>query len=226
MKTKYIALAVVVMLATLSITSCIKDDVNVDDTKWVDLDLPSGLLWAANNVGATAPEDYGDLFAWGETNTKNTYDWSTYLHSNKRGDLSKYCSRPLYGRNHFTDTLTILQPDDDAATTRICNGGRTPKIEEWQELLDNTSATWTTRNGTTGYLFTAPNGNSLFLPAAGLCSDKTIDSEGIGGNYWSSSLETDYPTDAWCFDFDSVHQEINKASRYKGFSIRAVRDAR
>lgn len=211
-------------MAVCLTVSCIKDDVSVNSNDWVDLGLPSGLLWARCNIGATAPEGHGDLFAWGETAIKSEYNWSTYLYSNSSGELTKYCSRPLYGRFHFTDELTILEPDDDAATERIGNGARTPNKEEWQELMDNTTSSWTTQNGVNGRLFTAPNGKSLFLPAAGRCSDRIIDYGGISGNYWSSSLETSYPTDAWCFAFDSEHRGSNSARRHNGFSIRAVRD--
>lgn len=227
MKTKYIAMAMAVMLAGLTFASCTKD---VDDevpqpSRWVDLGLPSGLLWARCNVGASTPEGYGDYYAWGETTTKSNYNWNTYRYSNNEGLLDKYCSRPLYGRFHFTDTLTILEPDDDAATALISNWARIPTKSEWQELIDNTTAEWTSLNGVKGRLFTAPNGNSLFLPAAGMHQDRELDSDGVDGNYWSSSLETSYPIDAWRLDFSSEFLGINSARRYNGFSIRAVRNA-
>lgn len=202
-------------------TSCTKDD--VEDNDWVDLGLPSGLLWAKCNIGASAPEGHGDYLAWGETAIKSEYDWSTYQHSNNSGALTKYCSRPLYGRLHFTDELTTLMPDDDVAATRIGKGARIPTREDWQELIDHTTSTWTTRNGANGRLFTGTNGKSLFLPAAGLCSDRTYDNEGTDGNYWSSSLETSYPDKAWCLSFNSGNQGTASAVRYNGFPVRAVK---
>ena len=220
-------MAVVVMLVGLTLTSCTKE-VDVEEPQpstWVDLGLPSGLLWARCNVGASAPEGYGDYYAWGETATKNNYNWNTYKYSNNEGYLDKYCSRALYGRFHFTDTLTILEPDDDAATANISSWARIPTKGEWQELIDNTTSKWTIQNGVKGYLFTAPNGNSLFLPAAGMRWDREIDSQGIGGNYWSSSLETSHPIDAWRLAFSSEFLFTDGASRFNGFSIRAVRDA-
>ena len=84
---------------------------------WVDLGLPSGLLWATRNVGANSPEDYGNYFAWAETSPKSVYDWDTYIYTcGNWGDLTKYCDNSNYGCNGFTDNLTILQPGDDAAT--------------------------------------------------------------------------------------------------------------
>ena len=136
---------------------------------YVDLVLPSGLLWAECNLGATTPEGYGDYYAWSETSPKSTYDWSTYRYCNgTENTLTKYCNSSSYGNNGFTGALTALQAIDDAATQAFGNGARTPAKAEWEELLANTTATWTTRNGVNGHLFTAPNGNSLFLPAAGV----------------------------------------------------------
>ena len=197
----------------------------VNSEDWVDLGLPSGLLWATRNVGATSPEDYGDYFAWGETTTKSVYDWTTYIYCNgARAQLTKYCNNSDYGYNGFTDNLTILQPGDDAATANY--GGRTPTKEEWQELLNNTTSQWTTLNGVNGRLFTASNGNSLFLPAAGGRRDSSLYYAGGDGYYWSSSLTTDYPYRAWIFNFDSDGQRMYDGSgRGSGRSVRAVRSA-
>ena len=203
-----------------------------DEPDWVDLGLPSGLLWATRNVGATSPEDYGDYFAWGETTTKSIYNWTTYIYcySYESGDeieysLTKYCNNSSYGYNGFTDNLTILQPGDDAATANY--GGRTPTKEEWQELINNTTAQWTTRNGVNGRLFTSSNGNSLFLPAAGYRFNSSLDNAGNYGFYWSSSLYTGYPGSAWDFFFFSGSQYLGDYRRRDGGrSVRAVRSAR
>ena len=191
---------------------------------WVDLGLPSGLLWATRNVGATSPEDYGDYFAWGETTPKSVYSGITYIYSRDYDQLTKYCNNSDYGYNGFTDNLTILQPGDDAATANY--GGRTPTKEEWEELINNTTVTWTTQNGVNGRLFTGTNGNSLFLPAAGFREYFSLDDAGSYGYYWSSSLHTDDPDGAWDFGFDSGYQGMNGSLRYCGLSVRAVRSAR
>ena len=84
------------------------------DHAYVDLGLPSGLLWATCNVGANAPEEYGDYFAWGETQPKDYYDWSTYQYCNgSENTLTKYCWYSGNGYNGYTDNLIILQPEDD-----------------------------------------------------------------------------------------------------------------
>ena len=197
---------------------------------WVDLGLPSGLLWATCNVGANSPEDYGDYFAWGETQPqpKGVYEWSTYRYCNGGyGQLTKYCNYSAYGYNGFTDDLTTLQPDDDAATANWGDGARTPTKAEWQELINHTTAQWTTCNGVNGRLLSASNGNSLFLPAAGGRWFSSLNVAGSYGYYWSSSLSTDNPNCAWKFDFALCGQVVVIYDRrIDGYPVRAVCSAR
>ena len=203
-------------------------EVNVSDHGFVDLGLPSGLLWAVCNVGADNPEDYGDYFAWGETQPKSTYNWSTYQYANGTSlddpQLTKYCNNPTYGYNGFTDNVTTLLPEDDAAMANWGSGWRMPTEEEWQELYNNTTNTWTTQNGVHGRLFTASNGNSLFLPAAGERWDDEFSGAGYYGTYWSSSLCTDRPIGAWSFIFSSDNTFVAGFGRCDGRSVRAVRE--
>ena len=191
---------------------------NGSDHAYVDLCLPSGLLWATCNVGADNPEDYGYYFAWGETQPKDVYNWSTYQYCNGSSNtLTKYTG---------SDGLTTLLPEDDAATTNWGSDWRMPTYEEWQELLDNTTVTWTTQNGVNGQLFTASNGNSLFLPAAGYRSGSSLFDAGSDGFYWSSSLYTVGPDDAWYFYFGSDGFSVYHYYRYCGHSVRGVRSSR
>ena len=190
---------------------------------YVDLGLPSGLLWATCNVGADSPEDYGDYFAWGETTPKDTYDWSTYQYGDgSSSTLTKYCNNSGYGYEGFTDDLTTLLPEDDAATANWGPDWRMPTKAEWQELLDNTTVTWTTQNGVSGRLFTAANGNSLFLPAAGYRDDSSLNDAGSYGDYWSSSLYTGYSLFAWRLYFYSGDTYVDGNNRFYGFSVRPV----
>ena len=154
---------------------------------YVDLGLPSGTLWAKRNVGASAPEEYGDYFAWGETEPKNDYDWSTYKWCNgSMTKLTKYCLYSYYGYNDFVDDKSELDPADDAACAHY-PGGRMPSLEQIKELIDSCTWTWSQRNGVRGALATGPNGNTMFLPLPG---EYLLDRPyaGTKGYYWSRTL--------------------------------------
>ena len=206
-------------------------DLNIQPTsgvvaghEWVDLGLPSGTLWATCNVGATAPEEYGDYFAWGETTPKATYSWSTYQYGSSSSTLTKYCNNSSYGLNGFTDNKTILDAEDDAATVNWGSGWRMPTFDEIDELKKNTTATWTIQNGVNGWVFTAPNGNAIFLPAAGYAGydgDILYRSAGRIGYYWSSSLYKVAPSSAYNLYFYSDAEAWN-LDRCYGRSVRPV----
>ena len=179
-------------------------------------------------MGATTPEGYGDYFAWGETQPKTTYNWSTYKYANGNYDqLTKYCNNSSYGHNGFTDNLTVLQASDDAATANWGSGWCMPTEAQWMELYQNTTSTWTIQNGVNGRLFIAQNGKSLFLPAAGYRWGDELNNVGSNGNYWSSSLYTGSPNWAWYFEFYSDGCSMyGDGHRVRGLSVRAVRSAR
>jgi hypothetical protein len=189
-----------------------------DEHAYVDLGLPSGLLWATCNVGADSPEEYGDYFAWGETSPKDHYDWYNYQHSNGYS-LTKYCNNSENGYNGFVDNMTALLTEDDAATANWGSDWRMPSLEEWLELIDNTTQTWTE----SGCLSQAPNGNSLFLPAAGYYEGTDFFNEGIYGQYWSSSLYSDYALISYYFFLASDSYFWVANHRCQGRSIRPVR---
>ena len=200
-------------------------EVNILGHNYVDLGLPSGLLWATCNVGANTPEDYGDYFAWGETQSKDIYNWSTYQYCmGSSSTLTKYCNDSSYGYNGFTDDLTTLLPEDDAATASWGAEWRMPTKEEWQELYRNTTMTWTTRNGVNGRLFAASNGNSLFLPAAGHYDNSGLGDAGSHGDYWPSSLDTHNPSNVSYFTFSSGGCGMGGSYRCCGRSVRPVRE--
>ena len=196
-----------------------------EEHEYVDLGLPSGLLWATCNVGADTPEAYGDYFAWGETTTKSTYSWSTYQYCNGSANtLTKYCNYSDYGYNGFTDNLTTLLPEDDAATANWGGNWRMPTREEFQELYNNTTVTWTQQNGVNGRLFTAANGNSLFLPAAGYRRDDELKGAGDWGDYWSSSLSAANSGHARDLYFTPDYYFVYNGDRNYGFTVRPVRE--
>ena len=196
-----------------------------DEHDYVDLGLPSGTLWATMNVGANSPEEYGDYFAWGETTPKDVYNWSTYKWCNGNWDtMTKYCTESNYGYNGFVDNKTELDPEDDAATANWGAMWRMPSLEQIQELMDNCTSQWTTRNGVKGRLFTSNiNGASLFLPAAALRWGSDLNGAGTGGYYWSRTLNSGGPSSAYYLLFNSGGVNWRGNGRYYGQSVRAVR---
>ncbi len=194
----------------------------------VDLGLPSGTLWATCNVGAQNPWDYGDYFAWGETEPKDDYSWSPYKYCNgSSSTMTKYCNKSDYGYNGFTDELTVLQPVDDAATVNMGSNWRMPTEAEVQELYDNCDWEWTSNyNGTgvSGYIVKSRiTSTSLFLPAAGYRGGAVLGA-GSRGYYWSSSLDSDGPSGGRNLYFASggVYPDGWYGRRY-GQSVRPVR---
>ena len=189
--------------------------------EWVDLGLPSGLKWATCNVGANSPSDYGNYYAWGETSTKSNYDWSTYCYCNgSYNSLTKYNTDSSYGT---VDNRTRLEMTDDAARANWGGSWRMPTDAEWTELRNNCNWTWTTQDGKNGYRVTSrTNGNSIFLPAAGNRYESSLSNAGSSGNYWSSSLRSDYPSHAWGVVFDSGEVGGSLSDRYRGQSVRPV----
>lgn len=190
---------------------------------YVDLGLPSGTLWATCNVGATVPEGYGRYFAWGEINTKYSYTWKSYMFSSGDSDrLTKYCSSPNYGYQGFTDTLKVLKGSDDIAA-QWGYRWHTPTRQECLELYQNTEVTWTNRNGVNGRLYTASNGNSIFLPAAGVKVENEVNYSNSQGYYWSSSLTTEFPVYSWVLYVGSDECSVFGYNRPDGVSVRPVR---
>ena len=195
---------------------------------YVDLGLPSGTLWATMNIGATSPEDYGDYFAWGETegynSGKTTFNWSTYKWC--EGDyntMTKYCTNSRYGYNGFTDNKTELDPEDDAACVNWGSDWCMPTYDQLEELRVQCTWTWYTINKVTGYLVTGKNGNVIFLPAAGYRDGSSLDRAGSRGYYWSRTLNSDYPNDAWYLYFHSSDVYMYNYYRSYGRSVRPVR---
>jgi hypothetical protein len=173
--------------------------------EYVDLGLPSGTLWATCNVGANNPEDYGDFFAWGETTTKEGFFIPNYKYANgEYKKVTKYCPKKKNGVNGYTDNLTTLESSDDAASTNWGSGWCMPTQQQFQELADKCTWTQTTQNGKNGFEVKGPNGNSIFLPAAGRYNGKALIGDGTDGYYWSSELNIDRPYNARSLDINPI----------------------
>ena len=196
-------LVVAISEGTATITCCANDYSGVsaicivkvfvdhsDEHVYVDLGLTSGTLWATKNIGANTPEENGNYFAWGETTTQssNRYYWDSYQYcKGSENTLTKYCSNSSYGYNGFTDNLTDLELEDDAAYINWGSKWRMPTDGQWEELCTECTWSWTSQNNVNGCLVIGPNGNSIFLPAAGYRWAGSLYVDGSYGDYWSRS---------------------------------------
>ena len=190
------------------------------------VDLGLSVKWASCNVGATSPEDYGGYYAWGETVVRKLeYSWLTYKVCTSsdgyyNAKFSKYNTSSSHGH---VDNKTILELSDDVAHMKWGGSWRMPTDEEWTELRTKCTWTRTTHNGKNGFMVTSKtNGNSIFLPTAGLRIFTDLDGAGSHGCYWSSSLNTDAPENALRVVFYDDHIARDSDSRYLGQSVRPV----
>jgi len=197
---------------------------NVREHDYVDLELPSGRLWATCNVGATKPTEYGDYFAWGETEPKKECTWENYKWGKDNGQfMTKYCTKVGEGK---VDNKTTLEKVDDAATANWGSAWRMPTSKEIQELLDNCSWEWTNNFDSTGVAgrigHSKKNQNTIFLPAAGYISDNGNSTAHNEGYYWSSSLFKNTMNGSYFLCFANYFIDWRGNKRFAGRSVRAV----
>lgn len=181
-----------------------KDRGRLNGHEWVDLGL--SVLWATSNVGASSPSDYGDYYAWGETKTKSSYT---------KGNSKTY--------NVVMPDISG-EPKYDAATANWGEGWRMPTKEELEELIDKCDWQWTTQGGHNGYKVTGPNGNSIFLPAAGWRYGTLLSLAGAFGLYWSSTPDGSNSLLAYRLYFNSGSHYVYWLNRSLGPSVRPVSD--
>ena len=228
-------LAVVAAGALVMIPACEKaseGENQIGPARAVDMGL--SVFWAECNIGAMLPEEYGDYFTWGENSVKETYSWENYnwvegeVHTITLGiearidaTLTKYNTMSRYGK---VDNLLVLEPKDDAAHEKMGAGWRIPTYEEWKELIDNCTWSWSIRNGVPGYLVTSnvKGNNSLFIPAAGgkWGTDIQRDKDYVVG--WSSTLYADLPVGGWVFAGKKDGIEMLGNIRAVGIPVRPV----
>lgn len=191
------------------------------DSRYVDLGL--SVIWASCNVGADSPEEYGGYYAWGETEEKAKYDWTTYKWCNgTEHSLSKYC----YNRYEGTvDNKRTLDPKDDVAHVKWGSGWRMPTLNEAKELVDKCSWVKTSVNGVKGCKVIGPNGNSIFFPNTGtVYGPGKNDSESI--SLWTNTLCGQKSNCVITFGFyqtGDTYSDCHSARRY-GHCVRPVTD--
>ena len=198
----------------------------------VDLGLPSGLFWASCNLGASKPEDYGDFYAWGETDPKSNYSWTTYQFRTS-GDMD---GNVKFSKYTSTDGLLELQRGDkageavdDAARKQLGGRWRMPTEADFMELINNTAYELTTYNGKEGFKFISKtnSGNWIFFPAAGSKDGTTHYNAGSTVDYWSSSrsnLSTHFARQAYEMINNYGVPRMSSEYRNKGLPVRPVCD--
>jgi len=189
--------------------SYVTDGINITLTaghEYVDLGLPSGLLWATCNIGANSPEERGNLYAWGEVTTKSIYEWSNYKwYWQYYYCMTKYA---LDDNGLVIDNKTELEPEDDAAVINWGNGWRMPTKTEIDELVNE--CLWSYDEGNYAYWVVGPNGNRIYLK-----------SFFVFDTFWSSSLWST-STEAYILSFSDNFVSVSGSERYKGRCIRPV----
>lgn len=184
------------------------------------VDLGLSVKWASCNVGATSPEEHGGFYAWGETEEKFIYDWSTYRWCKGSYNTQiKYCSNSSFGT---IDNKITLEPEDDVAHIKWGGSWRMPTLDEINELITRCSWQWASVKGVNGYIVTGVNGNSIFLPAAGYRFGECVDLRGFSGRYWSATFSEYYSFDAYSLLYNDGGHECYSISRYNGHNVRPV----
>ena len=180
-------------------------------TGFVDLALPSGLLWCEHNVGASTPYEHGLYFSWGNVTGHaegSGYDFSDAVYAETDGAA-------LTGNIPANNTYDMARHNMGAPC-------RLPTVGEFQELNSNCDSEWTDEDGVAGRRFTSrANGNSIFFPASGYYDGTTLDYRGSYGDYWSSSYVSETYAYNLYFHSGGVYPADNNYRRY-GFSVRAV----
>ncbi len=195
--------------------------VTIGGHQFVDLQLPSGLLWAETNVGAATATAFGDLIAWGEIEVKNDCSQETYRYGTDYEKMEKY---------NTADHKTLLDANDDAASTAWGAPCRMPTDKEFKELADESNCTWTwvkrpiaDADSVAGFeVKSRRNGNTIFLPAAGARNGKETVLRGANGAYWTKSLNPSNCGDALTFSYYFANYRLYSNARYIGSSIRPV----
>lgn len=225
--TRTLSSQILVNRSTFGILDNVDEGLEYEKRKYVVpglVDLGLSVKWATFNLGATKPEEYGDYFAWGETELKEEHSWETYKWCmGSYNTLTKYCMDSKYGYNGFSDLKDELFLEDDVAAITLGGKWHIPTFSQWNELVGYCSWTWTSMNGIYGHKVTSRvsgyTDKWIFLPAAGAYT------YGVGttGYYWSSSLRPGEAYKAYyVYTSSSSGLHLEYTNRAAGFSIRPV----
>lgn len=186
---------------------------------YVDLGLPSGTLWATCNVGAESYNQNGSYYVYGETMPKQNYTEDTYkfyLKQNGKYYLKKYCSSLKFATSYdYVDGKDKLDPIDDVAHVKWGGDWRIPTVDQLTELINKCK--WEKLND--GVVLTGPNGNSIFLPAAGIKYETKLYKDICKGVYMSNTISSENPY-PYCLNINSG--EVENCYIFKGYSVRPV----
>ena len=201
------------------------EKINSNGYDYVDLDLPSGTLWATCNVGASKASDAGLYFQWGDTKGYTKEQVGIGEGQKKfASDESDYKFGVYPNYTKYTTPGATLDLEDDAAHANMGGDWHMPTPIQISELLNNTTNTWTTQDGVNGRLFTSKKDGtkSIFIPAAGNAWFGSVQNSGDYGYVWSSMLDTDDVIGGQLLDFYSGYVNLYYYDRYYGFSVRGV----
>ena len=152
---------------------------------------------------------------------------NTYKYCNGgNNQLTKYCNDPRWGYEDYTDTLTVLQDEDDLAMISWGSDWRMPSQREWYELISYCSHNWTNKNGTNGLVFTSPNGGGLFFPATGYYFENEFVNDNVIGYYWSNSITPSSPMYSRGITFSSNDYYVGSTWRCYGVPVRPVHSSK
>jgi hypothetical protein len=184
--------------------------VETPELQSVDLGLPSGTKWANMNVGATAPEEAGTYFAWGETAPKDTYTKENYAYYDADADSCISLGVSIQGTEY------------DAATAIMGSDWQMPTFDQMRELLDSCTWTYTTQNNVQGYIVTGTNGNSIFIPSVGTKANDYVSGSGQSAYYWTGDAPEGHAGFAWQLSGYQEYTSIVSGHPYYGCPVRAV----
>ena len=202
-----------------------KKKINNNGFEYVDLELPSGTLWATMNVGASKPSDYGLYFQWGDTQGYTAEQVGTGEGKKKfASDESDYKFGVYPNYTKYTVAGATLELEDDAAHVNMGGDWHIPTPDQIGELFNNTTNTWTTQDGVNGRLFTSKKDGtkSIFIPAAGDAWDGSVRDSGDYGSVWFSVLNTGYVNFGQSLYFGSGDVGLYSSGRCDGLSVRGV----